>query len=79
MYDVGSIPLALHMFLSSCTHLWEAGLEGSRWLRAYVDLSGKWRRIAGGSPCPSSQQARKNHCLQGSARIVRIPPHEVCR
>jgi hypothetical protein len=41
MYDVGSIALVPHIFLSSRRHFLEAALEGSRSPEAYAGISGE--------------------------------------
>ena len=41
MYDVGSVPLAPHMVLSSRRHFRAAGLEGLRQSGAYAGLGGE--------------------------------------
>ena len=41
MYEVGSIVLVPHIFLSSRKHFRKAGLAGSRASRAYDSLSGE--------------------------------------
>jgi len=44
VYDVGSVALVLHLFLSSRRHFREAALPGSRSSRTYAGLSEEWGR-----------------------------------
>lgn len=78
MYEVGSITLVPHTFLSSRRHFRKAGPSGSRTSRAYVGLNrgreARRRNVLG----PDNQPTITNHRFGGPPHTAYTLPHKEC-